>query len=62
MTETEAAIRYRQYAEQLREIADYDPDPKTSSTLRRIADECQAIADTFSALGHVSHAPSRPEG
>jgi hypothetical protein len=54
--ETEAAQRYRQYAEELRVIAEDRAHSKSRETLLTLAGECLQMANTFDAIERTNRA------
>ena len=57
--ETQAAQRYRQYAEELRVIAEDRTHLKSRETLLALADECLQMAENFDAIERTNRAVER---
>ena len=55
-SELDTANRYRQRAEELRIIAQDDSSKETSSTLAKIADDYDRMADTLEAIDRTNKA------
>jgi len=54
--ETDAAQRYRQYAEELRVIAEDKTHARSRETLLALASECVQMAATFDAIERTNQA------
>jgi hypothetical protein len=54
--EPQAAQRYRQYAEELRVIAEDKAHSKSRETLLALAAECLQMADNFDAIERTNRA------
>jgi hypothetical protein len=59
--ETQAAQRYRQYAEELRVIADDKTHLKSRDTLLSLAAECLQMAETFDAIERTNRAAEKKQ-